>query len=90
MSDDFRAAWEAAVKLCAERGAEIERLHRRWDRLGFEVIEIDGVGHYVNEKVKTEIGRLRFALRKIIELDHHNHGAESPAAAVARSALTSR
>lgn len=38
---------------------EIKRLRDRLGPRGLEVVEIDGAGHYVNEKVKAEIERLR-------------------------------
>lgn len=38
---------------------EIERLRERLGPRGLEVVGIDGIGHYVNEKVKAEIERLR-------------------------------
>ena len=38
---------------------EIERLRERLGPRGLEVVMIDGAGHYVNEKVKAEIERLR-------------------------------
>ena len=43
-----------------ERG-ELEMLRERLGPRGLEVVEIDGAGHYVNEKVKAEIERLRGA-----------------------------
>lgn len=42
---------------------EIERLRDRLGPRGLEVVEIDGVGHYVNKKVKAEIERLREELK---------------------------
>jgi hypothetical protein len=42
-----------------EAADEIERLRERLGPRGLEVIMIDGAGHYVNEKVKAEIERLR-------------------------------
>jgi len=38
---------------------EIDRLRERLGPCGLEVVEINGAGHYVNEKVKAEIDRLR-------------------------------
>lgn len=40
-------------------GTEIGRLRERLGPRGLEVVMIDGAGHYVNEKVKAEIERLR-------------------------------
>jgi len=45
-----------------------ERLLERLGPRGLEVIMISGAGHYVNEKVKAEIERLRAAVRKAITL----------------------
>lgn len=42
-----------------EAVAEIERLRRRLGPLGLVVVEIGEAGHYVNERVAAEIGRLR-------------------------------
>lgn len=38
---------------------EIARLRERLGPRGLEVVMIDGIGHYVNAKVKAEIERLR-------------------------------
>ncbi len=45
--------------------AENERLRERLGPRGLEVVEINGAGHYVNERVKAEIDRLRAALAQI-------------------------
>ena len=45
---------------------EIERLRERLGPRGLEVVEIDGVSHYVNEAVKAEIERLRDLLRRAV------------------------
>ena len=41
----------------------------------------------IQKEAADEIERLRRVLLNIIELDHHNHGPESRAAKIARSAL---
>ena len=46
-------------KLMLEAADEIERLRERLGPRGLEVVQIDGAGHYVNVKVKTEIERLQ-------------------------------
>lgn len=38
---------------------ELRMLRERLGPRGLEVVMIDGAGHYVNEKVKAEIERLR-------------------------------
>jgi hypothetical protein len=43
---------------CGQAKDEIKRLRERLGPVGLEVVEIDGAGHYVNEKVKAEIERL--------------------------------
>lgn len=48
-----------AVNEHEEVTAEIKRLRERLGPRGLEVVFIDGAGHYVNEKVKAEIERLR-------------------------------
>lgn len=47
----------------AELLEENRRLRERLGPRGLEVVEIDGVGHYVNEKVRAEIERLRHTLQ---------------------------
>ena len=47
---------------------EIERLRKRIGPRGLEVVDIDGAGHYVNEKVKAEIERLRKALDPFVRV----------------------
>lgn len=60
---------------------EIERLRERLGPRGLEVIEIDGAGHYVNEKVKAEIERLR---------EESRHFRAATVAAMTTSPLTSK
>lgn len=53
---------EKAEELWSQRidpAGEINRLRERLGPRGLEVVVIDGAGHYVNEKVKAEIERLR-------------------------------
>jgi phosphopantetheine adenylyltransferase len=47
------------VQLYLDAADEIERLRERLGPRGLEVVMIDGAGHYVNEKVKAEVERLR-------------------------------
>lgn len=47
----------------AELLEENRRLRERLGPRGLEVVEIDGAGHYVNEKVKAEIEVLRHAIQ---------------------------
>lgn len=42
---------------------ELRMLRERLGPCGLEVVMIDGAGHYVNEKVKAEIEKLRHALQ---------------------------
>lgn len=53
------------VPVCQEAAEEIRRLRERLGPRGLEVVEIDGAGHYVNEKVKAEIARLRSVIQNI-------------------------
>ncbi|MGY4621994.1 hypothetical protein ACVWZ4_007221 [Bradyrhizobium sp. USDA 4472] len=56
------ATIEKAEELWGRRidpAGEINRLRERLGPRGLEVVDIDGAGHYVNAKVKTEIERLR-------------------------------
>ncbi len=39
-------------------------------------------------ELRAENARLRAALCKIVDLDHHNHGPESNATKIARAALS--
>lgn len=48
--------------------AENTKLRERLGPLGLEVVEIDGAGHYVNAKVKTEIETLRSKLQTEMEI----------------------
>lgn len=48
-----------AVNAHKEMLEEIKRLRERLGPRGLEVVFIDDVGHYVNEKIKAEIERLR-------------------------------
>ena len=52
-----------------EAADEIGRLRERLGPRGLEIVEINGAGHYVNEKVKAEIERLRKALSQIAWMD---------------------
>jgi hypothetical protein len=54
-----RVELEAKITEIAELTAENARLKERLGPHGLEFIEIDGVGHYVNEVVRAEIDRLR-------------------------------
>lgn len=47
---------------------ENRRLRERLGPRGLEVVEIDGAGHYVNEKVKAEIDALRHAVQMAARL----------------------
>jgi hypothetical protein len=55
------------VQLYIDAAKEIERLRERLGPRGLEVVEINGAGHYVNEKVKDEIERLRKTLNDVLE-----------------------
>lgn len=47
---------------------ENRRLRERLGPRGLEVVEIDGAGHYVNEKVKAEIEQLRSTIQMAARL----------------------
>lgn len=66
--------------VCQEAAEEIRRLRERLGPRGIEVVMIDDTGHYVNEKVKAEIERLR---------EENRHFREATVAAMTSSPLSS-